>query len=166
MCPPTCTFRTHARYPFRFACKRETRRTAARTRRCTEAHPWDRVERLYETWHTASTPHGESVIFLWHHRCLRYDVIIAYVECYIWSVWKILRVIWGYNRSWKLLWWHRFFVFGSDIIWQPYCFVFFFKPSKIFFSEMAEHPKKTGPTKFWIKLVIFIFFFFFYFFRM
>ena len=50
-----------------------------------------------ESWHMASTPHGEWMMFFFNvcHKCLHYDVIIAYVECNTWSVWTFLRVIWG-----------------------------------------------------------------------
>ena len=47
---------------------------------------WNRTKEKMETWHIASTPHGEWVWFV-------YDIIIAYVEYHIQSAWTFLRVI-------------------------------------------------------------------------
>ena len=73
---------------------------------------------------------NECDFCLWHHRCPRYDIIIASEERHIRSVWKFEGHL-GIKCA-------TFFfddVIGH-VIQQPYC-LFFFKPSKIF-SEMAE----------------------------
>ena len=83
---------------------------------------WNRTEEKIETWHTASTPHGK-LWFLWRHRCLRYDIRIAYVERYIWSVWKFLKVFGGFFRQ-----------YGCQITWPMMSWFFFCAP---FYPEMT-----------------------------
>jgi len=83
--------------------------------------------------HSKHSSWGMSVVFLWHHRSLP-------------SLWRHKCIC----RTLHLISIHIFeghlgikcstniFDVISHVIWQPYWLFFFFKPSKIFFSEKAE----------------------------
>ena len=44
---------------------------------------WNLAQVKCSPWETS------AIFYWWHHRWLHYNVIIAYVECFIWTVWKI-----------------------------------------------------------------------------
>ena len=66
-----------------------------KTEKTLNLYLWNCTKEKIETWHIASTPHGEWVWFLWHHRCPHYDVIIVHMQNATSDQYENLRVIWG-----------------------------------------------------------------------